>query len=73
MPDRGGASHPLIELTLARFRDLIGTGRRPAQLLLERGADPALKDNEGVTASAWATKNKRDDMAQMLREAEKKH
>jgi hypothetical protein len=24
------------EITLARFRDLIGTGRRPAQLLLER-------------------------------------
>ena len=23
-------------ITLARFRDLIGTGRRPAQLLLER-------------------------------------
>ena len=23
-------------ITLARFRDLLGTGRRPAQLLLER-------------------------------------
>jgi selenocysteine-specific elongation factor len=31
------------EITLARFRDLIGTGRRPAQLLLER------LDADGVT------------------------
>jgi len=31
------------EITLARFRDLIGTGRRPAQLLLERF------DADGVT------------------------
>ena len=30
-------------ITLARFRDLIGTGRRPAQLLLERF------DADGVT------------------------
>jgi hypothetical protein len=31
------------EITLARFRDLIGTGRRPAQVLLERF------DADGVT------------------------
>jgi selenocysteine-specific elongation factor len=30
-------------ITLARFRDLLGTGRRPAQLLLERF------DADGVT------------------------
>jgi selenocysteine-specific elongation factor len=31
------------EITLARFRDLLGTGRRDAQLLLER------LDQDGVT------------------------
>ena len=34
------------EITLARFRDLLGTGRRPAQLLLERF------DADGVTRRA---------------------
>ncbi len=43
-----------------------------ARLLMERGADPALKDNDGMTASAWAAKNNRDDLAQLLRDAEKK-
>jgi ankyrin repeat protein len=43
-----------------------------ARLLMERGADPALKDEDGMTASAWAAKNKRDDMARLLRDAEKK-
>jgi hypothetical protein len=31
-----------------------------------------LKDESGVTASAWAAKNQRPDMAQMLRDAEQK-
>jgi ankyrin repeat protein len=43
-----------------------------ARVLMENGADPALKDEEGMTASAWAAKNKRDDMARLLRDAEKK-
>ena len=44
-----------------------------ARLLLEKGADAGLKDNDGTTAAAWATKNKRDDVAHLLLEAEKKH
>ena len=43
-----------------------------AQVLLENGADAALKDEDGMTASAWAAKNNRDDMARLLRDAEKK-
>jgi ankyrin repeat protein len=39
---------------------------------MEKGAEPALKDEEGMTASAWAAKNKRDDVARLLRDAEKK-
>jgi len=40
--------------------------------LIEKGADASLKDEQGLTASAWATKNKRDELAQLLHEAEKK-
>ena len=43
-----------------------------AALLLARGANPRLKDEDGVTASAWATKNNQSDLANVLREAEKK-
>ena len=42
------------------------------QILLSKGADPRLKDNEGVTASSWAAKNGRSNLAIMLREAEKR-
>lgn len=48
-------------------------GHQPAAaLLLEKGADPKLKDNGGRTAAAWATKNQREEVAQFLRDAEKK-
>jgi ankyrin repeat protein len=48
-------------------------GHEPAaSLLMAKGADPALKDNGGRTASAWAEKNQRAEMAQFLRNAEKK-
>ena len=40
--------------------------------LYGRGANPRLKDEDGVTASAWATKNNQADLANVLREAEKK-
>jgi ankyrin repeat protein len=43
-----------------------------ARVLIEKGADASLKDETGVTASGWAVKNKRDEMARLLREAEKK-
>lgn len=43
-----------------------------AQLLLARGANPRIKDEDGVTASSWAAKNKQSDLANVLREAEKK-
>jgi ankyrin repeat protein len=42
------------------------------RLLLERGADASLKDGDGMTASAWAARNKRDDVARLLHDAEKK-
>ena len=43
-PDGGyELGRPAGEITLARFRDLLGTSRRPAQLLLERF------DADGVT------------------------
>ncbi|MGH9904845.1 MAG: ankyrin repeat domain-containing protein [Pyrinomonadaceae bacterium] len=42
------------------------------KILLEKGADPRLKDEDGVTAAGWAKKNKRDELAQSLREAEKR-
>ena len=41
-------------------------------ILLSKGADPRLKDNDGVTAASWAAKNGRSNLAIMLREAEKK-
>ena len=44
-----------------------------ARLLLEKGADPGLKDEDGMTAAAWAANNKHDDVAQLLLDAEKKH
>ena len=43
-----------------------------ARLLLEKGANPNLKDETGLTASAWAAKNKRDDVAKFLQAAERK-
>ncbi len=48
-------------------------GHQPAaSLLLEKGADPALKDKGSRTAAAWAAQNQRAEMAQLLRDAEKK-
>jgi ankyrin repeat protein len=38
-----------------------------AVLLLSRGADASLKDNEGVTAAEWAVRNKRDNVALLLK------
>jgi ankyrin repeat protein len=43
-----------------------------ARLLLANGADPALKDTDGLTAAAWAAKNKRDEMVKLLNEAKSK-
>ena len=40
-------------------------------ILLSKGADPRIKDNDGVTAAGWAAKNGRSNLAIMLREAEK--
>lgn len=42
------------------------------RVLLENGADASLKDNKGMTAAAWAVENKRDEIAEFLRTAEKK-
>ena len=41
------------------------------RLLLENGADARLQDVDGVTAAQWADKNKRTEIAQILRAAEK--
>jgi ankyrin repeat protein len=41
------------------------------QILLKRGADPRIKDMDGVTAAGWATKNGQTNLAMLLREAEK--
>jgi ankyrin repeat protein len=38
-----------------------------ARLLLSRGADASLKDNEGITAVQWAVRNKRDSVVPILR------
>jgi ankyrin repeat protein len=42
-----------------------------AKVLLENGADPRLKDDEGKTAADWASRNQREELAKMLREAQK--
>jgi len=44
------------------------------EFLLRRAIEffTALKDNDGMTAAAWAERNKRDELARLLREAEKK-
>jgi len=41
-------------------------------MLLDKGADPRVKDVDGVTAAGWAAKNGRTNLAMLLREAEKK-
>ena len=38
-----------------------------ARLLLSRGADASLKDNEGVTAAEWAVRNKRENVRVILK------
>ena len=38
-----------------------------ARLLLNRGADASLKDNDGITAAQWAVRNKRDSVVALLR------
>ena len=42
------------------------------QILLRKGADPRLRDNDRITAAGWAAKNGRSNLVIMLREAEKK-
>ena len=34
--------------------------------LLERGANPALKDEDGMTALDWARKNKHESVVRLL-------
>jgi ankyrin repeat protein len=46
--------------------------KEAARVLIEKGADAGLKDEQGLTASAWAAKNKRDELAELLRDAENK-
>ena len=41
------------------------------RILLAKGADPKLKDVDGVTAAGWAAKNGKGNLAMLLREAEK--
>jgi ankyrin repeat protein len=41
--------------------------------LLNRGADPKIRDVDGVTAAGWAAKNGRTNILLMLRQAEKEH
>lgn len=82
---RGNAS--LVRMLLAKGANLNAKNRlggtalmwagvyghdKAARALLEHGADPAVPDNDGITASAWAAKNHRDELAQLLRDAEKK-
>jgi uncharacterized protein len=38
-----------------------------AQLLLSRGADASMKDNDGITAAEWAVRNKRENVVLLLR------
>lgn len=38
-----------------------------ARLLLSRGADAVLKDNDGITAAEWAVRNKRENVALLLK------
>lgn len=56
---------PLMWAAVYGYQDAV-------QLLLDNGADPRLKDASGVTAAQWADKNKRTEVAQLLREAEKR-
>jgi len=35
--------------------------------LLSRGANPSLKDNDGITALGWAIENKRTSTVSLLR------
>ena len=37
-----------------------GQPARRRELLLSRGADASLKDNDGITAAEWAVRNKRE-------------
>jgi ankyrin repeat protein len=55
---------PLMWAAVYGYQDAV-------RLLLAKGADPRLKDVDGVTAAQWADKNKRTEVAQLLREAEK--
>lgn len=45
---------------------------RSVTVLLDNGADPRLKDEDGITASGWAAKNKNEELAKLLREAERR-
>jgi ankyrin repeat protein len=37
------------------------------RLLLSRGADASLKDNDGITALEWASRNNRQSIVSLLR------
>ncbi len=40
-------------------------------MLLTRGADPKIRDVDGVTAAGWAAKNSRGSIELMLKAAER--
>jgi ankyrin repeat protein len=40
-----------------------------ARLLITRGADIRMRNQDGATALAWATRGKEDDLAKELRRA----
>ena len=41
------------------------------RVLLTRGANPGLRDVDGVTAAGWAAKNGQANLVMILRQAEK--
>ena len=41
------------------------------QIMLNKGADPRIKDVDGLTAAGWAAKNGRGNLVMILRAAEK--
>jgi|GEM_PF-401579 len=54
----------------AAWGEEVGKQLRVIQLLLERGADPTVIDNQGWTAAQWAEHRGKPALAKVLREAE---